>query len=100
GHLLDAGNAVGGPELDQHDLAFEIGGGEFFAGQCREGHLGRGRRGGGNLPCPCAEQRCSDDGARDNLLFHWIGMISTSPAAGAVLLVPEPVALDGAGGGA
>ncbi len=71
GHLLDAGQAAGRPEVDQHDFAAQIGGGNFLSSQRDEcdvgGHLGRTRE----LPQAHTRQSCERDQS-DYDFFHLI----------------------------
>src|SRR5690606_11067105 len=90
GHLRHAGGAAGGPELDQHDLAAQVAGGDRMAVQVGEGDVGRRLRGALELPEGGDGDRRDGHQAKDGL-FHCTGMVwaPPSPPAGGVAEVPD-----------
>src|SRR5690606_25691823 len=87
GHLRDAGDAAGGPELDQHNLAAQVLHGGLFAGERGEGDVGSSLGRAGKLPDADSGQGQYGDNA-NKCFFHWTGMVSTPLEESGVLVEP------------
>ena len=85
GHLGHAADAIGRPELDQYDLAAQLGERDFLARERGQCHVWRRRGAGADEPSRQTTHNNQDN--QSNYFFHWIGITCTLPAGGASPLI-------------